>query len=436
MRSINYTLTDAKLKALKPQGGKPRKVADGGGLFIRISTGGTKAWGYAYAFKGKPKEVGLGTFPEVGIKAARDLHAAARSAVAAGIDPAAEKREKKRREREGEDDMTFKAYSSRWLDAKRVKCRPRTIARLDGQLRRDIWPGLGKMTLDEIKPKHVLQIVKAKAATAPASASMVREIVKDIFDTAVCNLILEYNPVTPLKRDKIITLPPTKHHRHLTEPQLGIWWNALEASEGLTQAATINAAKFAAYTMCRKSEVLLATWGEIEGLDSDDPRFIVPAARSKMKRDHVVPLSSQAVAVLQAQATIQQAAGRKCAPAEFVFTKLNSKDPLNVGSTLNFLFARIARRKECKFIPGTDDKGTFTPHGLRSTAMTILIERGYPIAIVDLLLAHSQRGTIKAYNRAEQLPARRAALQFYSDLIDELAAIARGENVVELKKAA
>lgn len=432
MRSVNYVLTTAKLNAEKP-GDKPRKVADGGGLFVRIAPAGTKAWAYAYSYRGKAREVGLGTFPEVSIKAARDLHFAARQALAEDRDPAAEKREKKRRDRDG--DMSFESVSTRWLDAKRAKCRPRTIARIDGMLRRDIWPGLGKMQLDTIKPRHVLDVIKAKAAYAPASASMVREIIKDIFDTAICNLVVEVNPVTPLKRDKIITLPPTKHHRHLTEEQLGVWWEALAACEGPTHASTINAARFVALTLCRKSEVIFATWGEIEDLDGDDPRFVVPAARMKMNREHVIPLPRQAVEVLRAQAALAKAAGRKCAPDEFIFTKLNSKKHFDVN-TLNFLFARIAEREGCEFIRGEDGTGTFPPHGLRSTATSILIERGYPLAVVDLLLAHSQRGVIASYNRAEQLPARRAALQFYADLIDSLVAAARGDNVVMLKRKA
>jgi integrase len=226
------------------------------------------------------------------------------------------------------------------------------------------------------------------------------------------------------------------HHLDLKERELGVWWNALAACEGQTQTSTINAAKFIALTLCRKTEVLNSTWGEIEGLDGDAPVFVIPAGRMKMKRDHIVPLTKQAVAILQAQAASATAAGRDIGNDDYIFTTLQSpKKPID-HSTLNALFNRVAAVEGCEFIRDADTgKSTFSPHGLRSSATTILVERGYSLAIVDLLLAHSARGVIASYNRAEQLPTRRAALAFYADLVDELAAVARGDNVVLLKAA-
>ncbi|RYF15944.1 MAG: hypothetical protein EOO77_12885 [Oxalobacteraceae bacterium] len=262
----------------------------------------------------------------------------------------------------------------------------------------------------------------------------IEHVCSDIYDTAISNLEAEVNPAAPLR--KAIVVPPVTHHRKLKEPQLGIWWNALAAQEGQTQASTINAAELIALTMCRKSEVLNATWGDIEGLDGDEPVFVIPAERMKMRRKHIIPLPKQAVAILQAQAAIQQAAGRDLGNDEYIFTTLQSpKKPINI-STLNALFNRIASVEGCEFVRNADGKSDFSPHGLRGTATTILRERGYARDLVELLLAHSERGVHAAYNAAEQLPARRAALAFYADLIDALAAAARGDNVVVLERRA
>ena len=171
MRSVNYVLTTAKLNAIKPSD-KPRKISDGGGLFVRVAPSGTKAWAYAYAFHGRAREIGFGTFPEVSIKAARDLHFAARQALAEQPprDPAAEKKDAKRKARDG--DMTFKSVAERWLKAKRLTLAVRTAKRIEDTIKRDIVPEIGGLQLTAIKPVNVLAIIKPKAKKHPTAATV------------------------------------------------------------------------------------------------------------------------------------------------------------------------------------------------------------------------------------------------------------------------
>lgn len=447
VKVVNYVLTDAKLKALKfsdrpPQkpktdGKMPKpdaawKVTDGGGLFVKIAANDTKSWHYKFTFNGRPREMSFGLYPTVSIRAARALHEAARESLAAGVDPAAAKQEEKRKARY-KGDLTFAAFAKKWYALKEAKCRPVTLKRIDATLKRHILPALGKLALDAIEPQHIHAIISDNAAT-PATATQIRGIIKDLFDTAISNLLIKTNPATSLKVALIIPVKPTRNHRHLTPKQLGIWWRALAACEGPTHPVTINAAKFIAYTMTRKSEVLFATYGELEGLDGDEPMLVIPAARMKMKRDFICPLSRQAVAIIREQIAAAQAAGRDCGNDEYIFQRpfgrvrmrrgevVHTNEPLDIN-TLNFLFARIADREGLEFCrtPMVGLSDSFTPHGLRSTATSILRDRGFSRSLVDLLLAHGERGVHASYNRAEELPARRAALQFYADLIDGFA---------------
>lgn len=168
MRTVNYALTDAKLKSLKfsdrpPQ--KPKKdgtmpkesasfkVTDGGGMFVRISAKGQKTFAYAYNFKGRPRELTIGNFPEIKLKRARELHEAARTAVAEGRDPAAEKIENKRKQREVK--LTFRMASEDWLKKNSVKWIERTRARKEELLTLYAYPKFGNVPLAEVKPHHV-----------------------------------------------------------------------------------------------------------------------------------------------------------------------------------------------------------------------------------------------------------------------------------------
>ena len=454
MRAVNYVLTDAKLRAASAaakrakEAGNPlpiRKLADGGGLFVRVAASGTVSWAYAYTYgakeakeadteaeatspeegdkkktppRGKSKEIGLGTWPEVGVKAARDRHFAARQALADDRDPAAEKREAKLLKNNPENN--FKAISEKWYKARQAKWSVKYAARIKNHLDSDIYPLLGDKPIASIKSEHILACVNKKVESSPHCAERIRGTLSAIFKKAIAQQLYPHaNPALSVR--EAIEIPQGTPHRHIGEKQLGEFWNALTALEETHDPSTINAARFLAYTLCRKSEVLLATWDEIEWVNENEANFVIAAERMKMRKPHVVPLSSQAVAILKNQK-------ETCGEGKYIFRVYGKKTPLE-NSTVNGAFLRIG-------LPG---ERKFTPHGLRGTGATILLERGFSADVVDKLLAHSVRGVRKHYFHHELVEERKACLATWANLIGQFAetnrAMKSGANVIELQAA-
>jgi integrase len=411
MRSLNYTLTAAKLNAARGKD-KPYKIADGGGLFVRVASSGTRTWCYGYtASSGKRGEVTFGQFPEIGVKEARDLHFAARQQLATGVDPAVAKkadREEKKRAA-ATDEGLFKSFSQKWLDEQLSDATPAYQRKMRSLLERFVWPSIGTKPLADVKPYDVLAIME-KVSGTPVTAEKVRALIKQIFEHAIRKLRVESgaNPAAAMRG--AVKVPPSKHHRHLSETELGVFWRAVDGQVGgAAHPSTIAAARLIALTLCRKTEALKAEWTEI---DLEKGTWTIPAERTKMRKPHRVYLSRQAVAILEAQKALTGA-------GQWVFTTSSKLAVPISAATMTFFFKRLK-----------DVATDFTPHGLRRTGATILMEHEFRRDVVNLLLAHTENGVDAAYLSHELVKERREALQFYADLIDKLAA---SEKVSVLK---
>lgn len=402
MRHTNYTLSPTRINNAKPQA-KPYKLTDGGGLYLLIIPSGAKSWRYQYKLGGARGEVSIGKFPEIGVADARDRHFECRAMVERGEDPA-ELRRKELEERKdrtlkakqgGDDD--FEAFSRRWI-TERLKTKSKTYrAQIESRLERFVWPEIGAKALNTVKPLHVLAIIEARRAT-PNTAEGVRIIIQQVYNYAIQKLLVEVNPALPLRG--VIEVPAAAHHKHLKEAELGAFWRSVEKQGA--HFVTIAATKMLMYSMCRKSEVLRATWDEI---DLDKAVWDIPAGRMKMKQPHRVYLSSQALEIFRFLKAIGEARG-------YVFPSvLRGAVPLG-DVTLNHFFKRLDFGVE-----------EFSPHGTRGTAATLLREHGFGREVVELLLAHAERNhTAAAYHHHELPEERRRALQYLADQIDRLAA--------------
>ena len=411
MRHTNYTLTPAKLNAARGKD-KPYKIADGGGLFVRVSTAGTRTWCYGYANAGKRGEVTFGQYPEVGVSAARDQHFAARQQLAAGVDPAAAKkadREEKKRAA-ATDDGLFKAFSQKWSDEQLSDATPAYQRKMRSLLERFVWPSIGTKALGDVKPHDVLAIMQ-KVRDTPGTAERVRSLIKQIYDHAIRSLRVEHNVASAMRG--AIKVPPSKHHRHLSESELGAFWRAVgKQVDGVAHPSTIAAARIIALTLCRKTEATKAEWSEI---DFEKGTWTIPAERTKMRKPHRVFLSRQAVAILEAQHALTGG-------GKWVFTTASRRAVPISAATMTHFFKRL------EGVPSD-----FTPHGLRGTGATILREHGFRRDVVELLLAHTEKGVAGAYHHHELVGERREALQHYADTIE---ALAKGGKVVGLKSRA
>lgn len=409
MRHVNYKLKPAVIDNAKPKE-KPYSLTDGGGLLIEILTSGSKVWRYKYHLDGKREKVTIGSYPEIGIKAARDKHEELRAMVELGQSPAkAKKADIEERMVEVERAMTFEAYSKVWI-------RETLFYRSEGYrsqkarwLEKYINPHIGHMSLADVKPRHVLAIIEAQKQT-PGMANRLRVIVQQVYNFAIRKLLIESNPAIPLKG--AVPVPPSEHHRHLSEKDLAAWWRAIPQQGA--HATTILATQLLFLTMTRKVELLRARWGEI---DLDGAVWDVPKERMKMRRPHRVYLSTQAVEKLR---TVHQLTWQ--GPDSYVFPSI-FKRAMPMGlETLNHFFGRM-------------DFGVsgFSPHGTRGTAATLLREHGYRKDVVELLLAHVETNrTSAAYNHHELAEERRVALQFLADYTEKLAA---GAEVIQFKQA-
>lgn len=408
MRHVNYTLKPVTIDNAKPRE-KRYAITDGGGLVVEILPSGTKSWRFKYHFEGKREKVTLGTYPAMGVKAARERHEELRQVLEAGVSPAKVKQTSAQAKKLADSQaVTFKAFAGRWIDETLFYRSDTYRAQITRWLNDYVYPEIGEVALAEVTPAQILAIIEKRLAT-PTTADRIRVIVQQIYNFAVRKLLVQVNPAAPLKG--AVSVPPKTHHKHLTELQLGAFWRCLEQQGA--HATTTLAVKLLMLTMARKSELLRAKKTEF---NLDAGVWDVPAERMKMKRPHRVYLSTQAVGLLT-QLMQLTSASDYLVPSIF-------RNTVPMGDvTLNHLFSRM-------------DFGVegFSPHGTRGTAATLLRENGFGRDVVELLLAHAEADkTAAAYNHHELADERRRALQFLADRVDRLAA---GAEVLPLRASA
>lgn len=407
MRTVDYRLSDMAVKKATPEE-KPYKMIDGGGLFLHLLPTGRKVWRYQYSMNGKRRDVTIGTYPAITLAQARVKHKEYRDMRERGIDPADQKQETRRKERETARQKrisTLKELSRAWLNERMADKSTAYVAQQQRWLEKFVLPEIGEAPVASIEPADVLRIIERRRKT-PTTAEGVRVMIQSIFDFGIRKLLIKENPARPLRGT--IHVPEVTHHRHLSEPELAAFWRAL--NEAGAHFPTVAAAKLLVLTMCRKSEVTQARWQEV---DFDAATWTIPAERMKGKRPHRVYLPRQAVALLKELHTLT-------GDGEYIFPSTYRPERHIGDATLNHFFKRL-------------DFGVsgFSPHGTRGTGATLLREHGFDKATVELLLAHQERNqTVASYSHHELQGERRRALQFLADRIDTLAA----DNVVPMAR--
>lgn len=407
MRHVNYILKPATIDNAKPRE-KAYALTDGGGLQIEILPSGGKTWRFKYHLNGKREKVTIGAYPAYTIKQARDRHEELRALVARGQSPAKAKQAAVSAQKIAEARrLTFRSFAQRWVDETLFHRSGGYVAQTVRWLDAYVYPAIGDRPLDEVLPRDVLAIIKARADTA-VTAERIRVIVQQIYNHAIRNLLVTTNPAQPLRG--AIARAPVEHHRHLSEKELAAFWRKLE-DQG-AHVTTIAATRMLMLTMTRKSELLRSKWSEF---DLDAAQWDIPAERMKMGKNHRVFLSRQAVDILR---QVHEFTGH----GAYVFPSIFRGSVPMGDVTLNHFFKRM-------------DFGVpnFSPHGTRGTAATLLREHGFGRDVVELLLAHSEKNaTVAAYSHMELAADRKRALQFLADRIEHLVV---GANVVTLRAA-
>lgn len=393
-------LTDAKLRSLKASD-STRKVSDGGGLHVVVTTEGSRLWRLAYRFQGKQKLLALGKYPDVSLGEARLARERARQLLAAGEDPSEIRKREKRLKRVAAGN-TFEAVANEWFDSQKPRWVAGYAERLRGRLDEDLLPSLGQQPIALIEPIDVLDVIRRiEGRGAAEMARRVMQMTSAIFRYGVATSRCRRDPTADLK-GALKAREPAKRRSALTRSELPQFLRHLESYDG--DELTRLALQLIILTFVRTAELRFATWSEIDHLDGPEPLWRIPAGRMKMRRDHLVPLSRQSVDTLKRLRRLKLGDG-------YIFPA-STRSGVISENTMLFALYRMGYHSRV------------TVHGFRSTASTILNEQQFNRDWVELQLAHADGGVRAVYNAAEWLPGRRNMMQWWGDFIASQSATA------------
>ena len=399
MARQSETLTDVQVRQAKPQE-SPYKLTDGKGLYLVVTAGGSKLWRYDYRFGGKRKTLALGSYPDVKLSEARKRHGEARETLAQGRDPAAER--KAQREARGN---TFAQAADAWHAEASRAWTPGHADTVKYRLERYLIPSLGGRPVAEIEPPEMLRVLKG-VSDRPHTAQRAKQYASAIFRYAIAHGLARRDPTQDLRG--AISPGKPQSRAAITDPRkVGPLLRAIEEYDG--HPVVRHALRLLPLVFVRPGELRHAEWAEI---DTPAAEWRIPAEKMKMREAHLVPLSRQALAILEG---IEPLTGR----GRYVFPSVRSAQRPISENTLNAALRRLGYSKE-----------EMTAHGFRAMASSLLNEQGWPPDVIERQLAHAERNKVRAaYNRASHLGERRRMMQAWADYLD-------GADVVPIRKKA
>ena len=379
-------LTELQVKGAKPNG-KPYMVRDDRGLYLRVDASGRKYWILRYWEQKKEHQISLGPYPEISLKDARIKRDEIQTARAKGESPTL---------RPARVPQYFSEAADEWLTVRMKDKAEGYLRTICFRLNKYILPALGSWPLREITSGHILQLCRAVEDTGhEETAKRVKTVIGQIYRFAIAAGYTDTDPTAAL----LGALRPrnNKHYATLTNPsEIAILMRAMKAYPyTLMRCAML----FSIYTAARPGEIRAAEWSEIKA-DTWD----IPAEKMKMKRRHIVPLSSQVRKILDALRPMT-GEGRWLFPT-----------PRNNGHCMSENGVRVALRT----IGFTKEQ--ITPHGFRAMFSTVANEHGINRDVIERQLAHAEINSVRgAYNHAEYMPERIKLMQWWADYLDDLA---------------
>lgn len=384
-------LTDAKLRTLTKLG----KHFDGGGLYLELTVAGGRYWRLKYRIVGKEKRLALGVYPAVSLKDARDLAIKARQSIKAGDDPS-QLRKTAKVKAASEAVNTLRAVAEEWMDHQAARWTPETRERIRASLETNILKTMGARPLVSIKPLEVMTAIKGiEARGAGDQAGRVLQRVKAIFRWAVIHQRLETNSMLDLVPSEILKPREIKHRAALADKEIPAFLGKLDQYDG--DPHTVHALRLLMLTAVRPGEVRGARWAE---MDIEAALWTIPAERMKMRHEHRVPLSRQALVVLSYMKSLS-------GESELIFpSPYYPSKPLS-ENTFNSAMARMGY------------KNLATAHGFRALFSTVANETGWRADVIERQLAHKERNEVRAaYHRSSYMDERIKLLQWWADYLD------------------
>lgn len=403
-------LTAAEIRALQPKDTVYRKT-DAKGLYVEVAPSGSKLWRMKYRFQGSEKRLSFGAWPDVSLAEARAQRDEARKKIREGIDPGHEKKMAKIAAQISAGN-SFQSVAEDFIDVKLAKS-----GKAEATVKKARWylsllaPAIGGRPIAEIEAAELLAVLKTLENKGHReTANRARSFASRVFRYGVATTRCKHDPAALLI--SALARPIVQHRAAILDPKtLGEFLRAIDAYQGGPVVKL--AMQIAPHVYLRPGELRFARWGEI---DFDNAIWSVPAERTKMRRPHSVPLSSQVIGFLR---ELEQHSGG----FELLFPGQRSHLRPISENTLNQTYRRLGF-----------DSDTVTAHGLRATASTLLNESGewHPDAI-ERALAHGDSNAVRgAYARGQFWDERIAMAQWWSNYLDK---VKMGGKVVPLTRA-
>lgn len=395
-------LTVQEVKNLScPDGKSQIKRSDGNNLFLLVKNGGSKLWRLRFRHAGKYQEMALGKYPSISLSEARKLAEEARASLIHGINPMDERRERKRSKTISKNKL-FETIALKWWEQQKGSWSEDHAARVKRWLLVDC-KYISNLHIEEIDAGHITELMLAiEASGTPKKAPNILAVINRVFGYALAHRLTRNNPAQGLPLGDILKpLPKVKHRAAIVKPnELAQLIKNIDTTES-GNYCTVEALKLIPRVFLRPTEIRNLKW---EYVDFDDSLIRIPAAEMKRDREHLVPMSKQ---VAKQLTDIKAVTGY----SELVFpNQRDSSKPMSKNVLTN-------RLRDLGY-----PADVMSAHGFRSTASTILHEKGWNHEVIEVQLAHlTGTATSRAYNRSIYLTERKKLMQEWANYLDDLA---------------
>lgn len=395
------TLTDTKLRNAKATQ-SPYRLTDGHGLYALVNPNGTKLWRWKYRFQGREKLMSFGSYPEISIAEARAAHAEGRRTLAAGLDPMAEKKAQKA---VGKAKFAapvilnpFRNVAREWFAQWKAGKVERHAVYMERRLEADVLSRIGDRPINEIQPPEIVDMILAiEARGAEDVARRALQTTNSIFRYGIARGTNHHNPAGAFKPKDVLKAVNSENFARIEQSELPVLLHSIDYYDG--SPLTRLALKLMSLVFLRTSELIAGEWSEINWSEA---RWDLPKEKMKGgKRPHIVPLSRQAIVVLE--------------------------ELQNYGRNDRWLFPgdrddkkHMSNNTILKALERMGFKGKMTGHGFRGVASTLLHEQGYEHEHIELQLHHGPADNVSAaYNYAKYIEPRKRMMQDWADFLEK-----------------
>ena len=397
-------LTELAIKRVKPKE-KQYKLTDGDGMYLRIYPDGKKYWQLQFWFEGKQKVLSFGKWPNVKLPEARARRYEANKKIKEGINPLDEKRFRsslhienynKKKPREEIKGLTFQQVAHEWHVRQETLWTKEYSKVVFNSLIIHVFPYLGEIPIVKINKQDVISMLKKLEVVGKhETCYRIRQRLESIFNYAKTNELCINNPAKGL--NKTFVKPEPKSHSSIPISELPEFLSRMKADK-VTNLSTVLAMNFLILTFVRSSELRFADWSEFD-IDCAEPLWVIPSTRMKMRGEHYVPLSSQAVCILK---EMQEYSGKN----GYVFTQVRNSQKAMSENTLLYFSNRLGYA------------GRNTINGLRTLASEVLSESGlWYHNVIEEQLACTELNKIHRYNRNKYLKERRKMMVWWANYV-------------------